>query len=65
MAASYVIQNKKASICRCEMCCIKNLEWDSPAVQWLGLYIPMQGVWVQTLVGKLKSHMPQSQKAKT
>ena len=27
-------------------------------VQWLRLYLPMQGVWVQSLGGKLKYYMP-------
>ena len=29
----------------------------SLAVQWLGLHLPTQGVQVQTLVSKLRSHM--------
>ena len=28
------------------------------AVQWLRLYLPMQGVRVQSMVGELRSHMP-------
>ena len=36
----------------------------SPVVQWLRLRLPMQGVWVQPLVGELGSHMHHSQKAK-
>ena len=34
-------------------------------VQWLRLRLPMQGVWVQSLVRELRSHMPQGQKTKT
>ena len=26
-------------------------------VQWLRLYLPMQGLWVQSPVGELRSHM--------
>ena len=26
-------------------------------VQWLRLHLPMQGAWVQSLLGKLRSHM--------
>ena len=40
-------------------------QWTSLAVQWLRLYFPMQEVQVQSLVRKLKSHMPRSQKTKT
>ena len=32
------------------------------AVQWLRLHLPMQGVWVQSLVRELRSHMPRGQK---
>ena len=31
----------------------------SLAVQWLIIRLPMQGTWVRSLVGKLRSHMPQ------
>ena len=31
-------------------------------VQWLRLLLPMQDVWVQSLVGKLRSHMTLDQK---
>ena len=31
-------------------------------VQWLRLCLPMQGVWVRSLVRQLGSHMPHSQK---
>ena len=37
----------------------------SLAVQWLGLRLPMQGVWVRSLVGEIRSHMPHGQKTKT
>ena len=37
----------------------------SLAVQWLRLPLPMQGVWVWSLVGELRSHMPHGQKTKT
>ena len=30
----------------------------SGMVQGLRIYLPMQGTWVQSLVGKLRSHMP-------
>jgi len=31
-----------------------------PVVQWLRLCLSMQRVWVQSLVGQLRSHMPWS-----
>ena len=34
----------------------------SLAVQWLRLPLPLQRVWVQSLVRELKSHMSQGQK---
>ena len=34
----------------------------SLVVQWLRLHLPMQGVWVQSLVAELRSHMPPGQK---
>ena len=37
----------------------------SLVVQWLRLHLPVQGVQVQSLVGELRSHMPQGQKTKT
>ena len=37
----------------------------SLAVQWLRLRLPMQGVWVRSLVRELRSHMPCGQKTKT
>ena len=30
----------------------------SLVVQWLGLHLPTQGLWIRSLVGKLGSHMP-------
>ena len=37
-------------------------EWQqggtSLAVQWLKIHLPMQGMWVQSLVGELRSHIP-------
>ena len=33
-------------------------------VQWLRLHLPMQGVQVRSLIGKLRSHMPHGQKPK-
>ena len=32
----------------------------SLVVQWLSTHLAMQGTWVQSLVGDLGSHMPQS-----
>ena len=37
----------------------------SLVVQWFRLHLPVQGVQVQSLVGELRSHMPQGQKTKT
>ena len=34
-------------------------------LQWLGLHLPLQGVWVWSLVGKLGSPMTHGQKTKT
>ena len=31
----------------------------SLAVQWLRIHLPMQGTWVRSLVGELRSHMLQ------
>ena len=36
----------------------------SLAVQWLRLRLSLQGVRVQSLVGELRSHMPQAKKIK-
>ena len=43
----------------------RNLWGTSLVVQCLRLCLPMQGVWVQCLVGKLRSHMPWGQETKT
>ena len=37
----------------------------SLVVQWLRLHLPVQGGQVQSLVGELRSHIPQGQKTKT
>ena len=37
----------------------------SLAVQWLKLHPPMQGVWVQSLVEEVRSHVPHGQKTQT
>ena len=49
------------------MCAVKNkkpyfwvLVLASLAVQWLRLAIPMQGAWVRSLLGELRSHVLQS-----
>ena len=42
-----------------------NLRGTSMVVQWLRLGLPMQVVWVQSLVGELGSQMPRGQKKKT
>ena len=42
-----------------------NLLETSLVVQWLRLCLLMQGMRVQNLVGELRCHMPQGQKAKT
>ena len=31
-------------------------------IEWLRLHLPMQRVWVQSLFGKVRSHMPRGQK---
>ena len=33
-------------------------------IQWLRLHLPRQGVWVWSLVGEQRSHMPRGQKPK-
>ena len=49
----------------CSTIFIKSLlHGTSLAVQWLRLHLPMQGVWVQSLVTELRSHMPPGQKPK-
>ena len=37
----------------------------SLVIWWLRLWLPVQGVWVQSLVRKLRSHMPWSQQTET
>ena len=37
----------------------------SLVVQWLRLHHSIRGMWVQSLAGTLRSHMPQGQKTKT
>ena len=44
---------------------LKNSEGTSLVVQWLRLRLPLQGLQVQSLVGKLRSHMLCSQKIRT
>ena len=44
---------------------LKLREGTSLAIQWLRLCLPTQGVKVQFLVRKLRSHIPHSQKTKT
>ena len=39
-----------------------SLRGTSMVVQWLRLGFPIQGVWVQSLVGELGSHMPRGQR---
>ena len=38
---------------------LSSLLGTSLLVQWLGIWLPMQGTWIWSLVGKLTSHMPQ------
>ena len=42
----------------------RNVGGTSLVVQWLRLRLPMQGVWVRSLVWELTSHMPQGKKNK-
>ena len=37
----------------------------SLVIQWLRLHHSMRQMWVQSLVGKLRSHMPHGQKPET
>ena len=37
---------------------IKVITGTSLVVQWLRIHLPMQGTWVQSLVGELRSHKP-------
>ena len=32
-------------------------------VQWLRIYLPMQGTWLRALVGELRSHVPRGNQA--
>ena len=44
----------------------KRINWEtSLGLQWLRLHLLMQGVWVWTMVGELRSHRPHGQKTKT
>ena len=43
----------------------KDLRGTPLVVQWLRLYLPMQGFWVRSLVGKLRCRVPQGQKTRT
>ena len=36
----------------------------SLVVQWLRLHLPVQGVWIRSMVRELSSHMPCHQKTK-
>ena len=47
------------------MAIIKKVYRTSLAVQWLGVSLPMKGVWVQSLVKDLGSHVPPGQQDKT
>ena len=39
--------------------------WTSLAVQWLRLHLPLQAVWVRSLVREPRSYMPHGQKTRT
>ena len=43
---------------------IKAFLGNSLSVQWLRFHLPMQGVWVWSLVRELRLHMPPGQKTK-
>ena len=45
--------------------CYQSTMGTSLAVQWLILHLPIQGVQVQFLVEKLRSHMPHGQKSES
>ena len=53
-AASYAPQAEKSTAIK-----KKKIPGTSLVVQWLRLHLPMQGSWVQPLVGELRSHMLQ------
>ena len=40
----------------------KREERTSLGVQWLRIFLLMQGMWVLSLAGELRSHMPRGQK---
>ena len=48
-----------------EIIVLKLILGASLSIQWLRPHLPMQEVGVQSLVRKLRSHMPQHQKTKT
>ena len=62
--------------CCCCFCCLclwgpeqslstpvsRSISGTSLVIQWLGLHLPMQGVWVQSLIWELRSHVPHVQK---
>ena len=37
---------------------IKRTNGTSLVVQWLRIHLPVQGTWVLSLIGELRSHMP-------
>ena len=39
---------------------VKSILGTSLVVQWLRICLPMQEMWVRSLVRELRSHMPQS-----
>ena len=59
------IKSRTLTICACKKTADlwkqgykKNQKRTSLVVQWLRICLPMQGTGVQSLVGKLRSHMP-------
>ena len=38
----------------------KHVYWTSLVAQWLRICLAMQRMWVQSLVGEVRSYMPQS-----
>ena len=38
--------------------CLRYMARTSPVVQWLRICLPTEGMWVQSLVWELRSHMP-------
>ena len=55
-----VLQENKEVLIKVKAVC-QNVR-TSLMIQWLRLCLPMQGVWVQSLVGELRFHMPHGQK---